>query len=246
MFPIKASSLTSSLLHSEKGRTGLRLLPALVLIVLFGSCTTTRWVNTGGYWLESVDTPDSVAHPTLSDEGVYADDDMMVTLEMLDDCFSLKLVNRSGHPLTIVWNESTYTDELGEEHPLMHTEAADIGHRPQASTKVAKGATLEDFVAPFDGASLDEEGYLVLKPLWDLHNYKKKADAVKACPEKSFVTVTLAIQYGTSVSKYYFDFAGTDYETTKIKDVNYFGTMMIPIATDFALTFLVLIIFSIL
>ena len=117
-------------------------LAAFVLIALLTGCTTTRWVNTGGYWLESVDTPDSVPNPTLSDDGVYADDDMTIRLEMLDDCFALRLANRSGGPIRIVWRESSYTDELGEEHPLKHTEATDYDRLTQHATTIASGTTL--------------------------------------------------------------------------------------------------------
>lgn len=217
---------------------------AFVLTSLLTSCTTTRWVNTGGYWLESVDTPDSVSNPKLSDDGVYADDDMTVKLEMLDDCFALQVTNRRSGPLRIVWRESSYIDELGKEHPLKHTEADDYDRQTQHATVVAGGTTLEDFVAPADQARVDSDGTLHLTPLWSIHHYDKKEDAVQQCPDSSYVTVALAIQTGADISKYYFDFAGADYETHKVREKNEFGqfltAVLVPFSIDLATTLLVM------
>lgn len=222
---------------------------AFVLIALLTSCTTTRWVNTGGYWLESVDTPDSVPNPTLSDDGVYADDDMTIKLEMLDDCFALRLANRSGGPIRIVWRESSYTDELGEEHPLKHTEATDYDRLTQHATTIASGTTLEDFVAPADKATVGEDGTLQLTPLWDIYHYSKKAEAEQMRPDSSYVTVTLAIQNGADISKYHFDFAGTDYETHKVREANEFGQLMsavlIPFGIDLSSTLIIIALMSV-
>ncbi|MBR4779165.1 MAG: hypothetical protein IK011_04670, partial [Bacteroidaceae bacterium] len=64
--------------HKPLSSAGLLLLVAFVAT----SCTTTRWVNTGGYWLESVDTPDHIANPFLTEKGVYVDDSLTVRMEM--------------------------------------------------------------------------------------------------------------------------------------------------------------------
>jgi len=201
-------------------RSLITLLCSLSVILLTG-CTSTRWVNTGGYWLESVDASETVQNPTLSDEGVYADDRLQVKLEMLDDCFALNIKNLSNQPLSLRWSECSYTDEMGKTHKIMHTEnTLGIVQFPTFVTEVKGGTTYEDFIAPADVSGYDDEGYLQLTPLWRIHSYKSKSEAEKARPDSSVVRVSLAIQQGEVIDDYIFTFAGDDYQTSKIEELD--------------------------
>lgn len=220
-------------------------LTAVVMMQLaLCNCTTTKWVNTGGYWLESVDTPDSVPHPSLSDEGVYADDDLSITVDMDVDGFAVKLLNRSGGTVRVHWDASTYTDELGTVHPLMHNvvDSYTLGAW-QAPTAVKSGKVLEDFVSPADNLIEDpEEGGLMMQPLWSIHNYKKKKQAVAARPEESAALLTLALEKNGVTSDYIFRFAGEDYQTECIKEVDYGKTITVwNVCLDAALVVLSLL-----
>ena len=197
-----------------------------LLVLLLTSCTTTTWVNTGGYWLESVNTPDSVPHPTLSDDGVYADDDLSLNVEMDVDGFAITLHNRSKAAVRVHWDASSYTDELGTVHPVMHNVTPSYTKGAwQAPTAVQQGKTLEDFVAPADHLLSDEEGTLTMQPLWNIHTYKSKKQAVAARPSQSEVLLTLALEVNGVTSDYIFRFAGEDYQTECIRDVDYGKTI---------------------
>lgn len=196
------------------------------LLFFVGSCTTVTWVNTGGYWLESVDTPDSVSHPNLSESGIYSDDDLGVTLEMEEDGFSLRLLNRSGRDVKVHWDRSTYTDEMGTVHPLMHNNVESYTKgQVQMPTVIRSGGTLEDFVAPSDAIVSDEENGLSLSPLWRIHSYKKKKEAKAARPDESAVLISLALEQKGVTSDYIFRFAGDDYQTERIDEVDYGKTI---------------------
>ena len=71
-----------------------------------------------------------------------------------------------------------------------------------------------------------------------------EAEAEQMRPDSSYVTVTLAIQNGADISKYHFDFAGTDYETHKVREKNEFGqfltAVLVPFSIDLATTLLVM------
>ena len=205
----------------------IRFCVAALLLCLLTGCSTTTWVNTGGYWLESVDTPDSVPHPTLSDDGVYADDDITVTVEMEEDGFAVALRNRSSTDVRIHWDACSYTDELGVVHPVMHnvTDSYTQGSA-QPPTRVLRGQTMDDFVAPSDNLVDDPEMGLVMQPLWSIHAYKKKKEAVAARPVTSAALLTLAIEKGGVTSDYIFRFAGDDYRTERIREVDYARTVM--------------------
>lgn len=206
----------------------LSLATAVIIQLALCNCTTTKWVNTGGYWLESVDTPDSVPHPSLSDEGVYNDDDLSITVEMDVDGFAIKLLNRSAGSVRVHWDASTYTDELGTVHPVMHNIVDTYTKGAwQAPTLVARGKTLEDFVAPSDQLVDDGEGGLTMQPLWSVHSYKKKKQAVEARPVESAALLTLALEKNGVTSDYIFRFAGEDYQTERVKEVDYGKTITV-------------------
>lgn len=197
------------------------------LLLFLCSCSTTTWVNTGGYWLESVDTPDSVPHPSLSDSGVYSDDDLSIEVEMDVDGFAVRLLNRSAGTVRVHWDACSYTDELGIVHPVMHNEVEFYTRGAwQIPTTVRKGEVLEDFVAPSDHLAEDSEGGLVMQPLWSIHSYKKKKQAVAARPTESAVWLTLALEKNGVTSDYIFRFSGEDYQTECIKDIDYGKTIM--------------------
>lgn len=199
---------------------------ALALLLSLASCTTTTWVNTGGYWLESVDTPDSVPHPSLSDEGIYADDNLSIHVEMDVDGFALTLRNNTTSNVRIHWDACSYTDELGTVHPVMHNQVDSYAKGAwQTPTLVSRGKTLEDFVAPSD--HLTDDGYdgLSMQPLWSIHSYTKKKEAVAARPVESAALLTLALEMNGVTSDYVFRFAGDDYQTEAIREVDYGKTV---------------------
>ena len=144
-------------------------LPVLLLVLLLATgCTTTRWVNTGGYWLESVDTPDHIANPFLTEKGVYVDDSLTVKLEMWDDGFDIHIKNLGKEPLLVRWEDCRYTDEMGTTHKVMHMKNRYL----LFGATVKGGAVLDDFLAPADAQ--DSSGYDELTPLWRIHSYKSR------------------------------------------------------------------------
>ena len=182
----------------------------LLVAVVVTSCTTTRWVNTGGYWLESVNTPDHIANPFLTEKGVYVDDSLTVKLEMWDDGFDVHIKNLGKEPLLIRWDECRYTDEMGTTHKVMH-----MKNRHLLTGAIVKGgAVCDDFLAP---DAQDYSRYDELTPLWRIHSYKNKAEAEAARPDSSSVSVTLALQKGGVTDDYIFTFAGDDYQTSKVE-----------------------------
>ena len=195
--------------HKPLTSAGLLLLVAFVAT----GCTTTRWVNTGGYWLESVDTPDHIANPVLTEKGVYVDDSLTVRMEMWDDGFDIHIKNLGKEPLVIRWNECRYTDEMGTTHKVTHMKNRYL----LIGATVKGGAVCDDFLAPADAqdSSGDE-----LTPLWRIHSYKNKAEAEAARPDSSSVSVTLALQRGGVTDDYIFTFAGDDYQTSKVEVFN--------------------------
>ena len=193
-----------------------RLIPIVLLLVasVATSCTTTRWVNTGGYWLESVNTPDHIANPFLTEKGVYVDDSLSVKLEMWDDGFDIHIKNLGKEQLVILWDECRYTDEMGTTHKMMHMKNRHLLFGPT----VKGGAVCDDFLAPADAQ--DKSRYDELTPLWRIHSYKSKAEAEAARPDSSSVSVTLVLQKDGITDDYIFTFAGDDYRTSKVKIFN--------------------------
>lgn len=191
-------------------------LPVLLLVVLFVTgCTTSRWVNTGGYWLESVNTPDHIANPFLTEKGVYVDDSMSVKLEMWDDGFDLNIKNLGKESLRICWDQCSYTDEKGTTHKVMHMKNRHL----LSGATVKGGATCNDFLAPADQPGRSEYDDELL-PLWRINSYASKAEAEAARPDSSSVSVTLALQKGDNIDDYIFTFAGDDYRTEKVSVPN--------------------------
>lgn len=186
----------------------------LLVAVVVTSCTTTRWVNTGGYWLESVNTPDHIANPFLTEKGVYVDDSLSVKLEMWDDGFDVHIKNLGKEPLVIRWDECSYTDEVGTTHKVMHMKNRHL----LTGATVKGGAVCDDFLAPADVE--ENSGYDELTPLWRIHSYKSKAEAEAARPDSSSVSVTLALQRAGVTDDYIFTFAGDDYQTSKIEELD--------------------------
>ena len=186
----------------------------LIVVVLMTGCTTTRWVNTGGYWLESVNTPDHIANPFLTEKGVYVDDSLSVKLEMWDDGFDVHIKNLGKEPLVIRWDECSYTDEVGTTHKVMHMKNRYL----LTGATVKGGAVCDDFLAPADVE--EYSGYDELTPLWRIHSYKSKAEAEAARPDSSSVSVTLALQRAGVTDDYIFTFAGDDYQTSKIEELD--------------------------
>jgi|GEM_PF-1503605 len=189
----------------------------LLLLVLFAAtgCTTTRWVNTGGYWLESVNTPDHIANPFLTEKGVYVDDSLTVKLEMWNDGFDLQIKNLGKKSLLIRWDQCSYTDETGKTHKVMH-----MKNRDSLSGAIVKGgATCNDFLTPADQPELSEYDDELL-PLWRINSYASKEAAEAARPDSSSVSVTLALQKGGNIDDYIFTFAGDDYQTEKVSVPN--------------------------
>lgn len=192
-----------------------RPIPLVVPLVLFlgTGCTTTRWVNTGGYWLESVNTPDHIANPFLTEKGVYVDDSLTVKLEMWDDGFDVHIKNLGKEPLVIRWDECRYTDEMGTTHKVMHMKNRYL----LSGATVRGGAVRDDFLAPADAQDISGDE---LTPLWCIHSYTSKAEAEAARPDSSSVSVTLALQRGGVTDDYIFTFAGDDYRTSKVEFFN--------------------------
>ena len=183
----------------------------LLVAVVVTSCTTTRWVNTGGYWLESVNTPDHIANPFLTEKGVYVDDSLTVKLEMWDDGFDIHIKNLGKEPLLVRWEDCRYTDEMGTTHKVMHMKNRYL----LFGATVKGGAVLDDFLAPADVQ--DNSGYDELTPLWRIHSYKSQAEAEAARPDSASVSVTLALQRAGVTDDYIFTFAGEDYQTSKVE-----------------------------
>ena len=187
-------------------------LPVLLLVVLFvTACTTTHWVNTGGYWLESVNTPDHIANHFITAKGVYVDDSLTVKIEMWDDGFDLHIKNLGKESLLIRWDQCSYTDEMGTTHKVMHMKNRHL----LSGATVKGGAVCDDFLAPAE--TQDNGGYDELTPLWRIHSYKSKAEAEAARPDSSSVSVTLALEKGGCIDDYIFTFAGEDYQTSKVE-----------------------------
>ena len=186
----------------------------ILLLVAFAvaGCTSSRWVNTGGYWLESVNTPDHIANPFLTEKGVYVDDSLSVKLEMWDDGFDLHIKNLGKEPIVIRWDECSYTDEMGTTHKVTH-----MKNRHLLTGAIVKGgAVCDDFLAPAD-VQEDNEFDDELIPLWRIHSYKSKAAAEAARPDSSSLSVTLALQRGGTIDDYIFTFAGDDYRTSRVE-----------------------------
>lgn len=214
----------------------LLLLPALLWLA---SCTSTRWVNTGGYWLESVNTPDHIANPFLTEKGVYVDDSITVKLEMWDDGFDLNIKNLGKESLRIRWDQCSYTDEKGTTHKVMHMKNRNL----LTGAIVKGGATCNDFIAPADQPEHSEyEGELL--PLWRINSYKSKAEAEAARPDSSSVSITLALQKGDRIDDYIFTFAGDDYQTEKVNVPNVKNMFLAWDATLLSMTILYCLTFA--
>ena len=192
--------------------------PLVPLVLLFvavvaTSCTTTHWVNTGGYWLESVNTPDHIVNPFLTENGVYVDDSVTIKLELWDDGFDLNLKNLGKEDLIVRWDGCSYKDEMGTTHEIMHMK----NQYMKVGSTVKGGDTYNDFLAPSDALEEDNEFDDELIPLWRIHSYKTKAAAEAARPDSSSLNVTLALQRGGTIDDYVFTFAGDDYRTSKVE-----------------------------
>ena len=214
--------------HKTLSSAGLLLLVAFAVT----GCSTQRWVNTGGYWLESVNTPDHIANPFLTEKGVYVDDSLSVKMEMWDDGFDLNIKNLGKNPIGIRWDKCSYTDELGESHEIIH-----MKNRYMINGWVLKGGeSYNDFIAPADALTegiYDDE----LTPLWRIHTYRSKEAAEAARPDSSSVNVTLVVQRGTVQDDYIFKFVGDDYQTSKVDIINEERSLF---AWDFSLLSIIL------